>query len=164
MRNFTEWLRLNMRVCLSATLFIEAAIGLFPRLGEIGIPSIVGGMSTSLHLHSIALSALYFILSVWLILGIRTSIAAAMGAVLLVIPAILTSPHGAPDLAVKITLITVFSLPLIFYGGGRYSVLDTREPWMLDDGDEDSAADDDKADRASRRQSTDTEHARPARA
>lgn len=136
MREFTEWLRLNMRICLSATLMIEAACGLFPQLYDLGIPSIVGGMSHSLHLHSVALSALYFILSVWLVLGIRTSSAAAMGAVLLIIPAILTSPQGAPDLAVKITLITVFSVPLIFYGGGRYSVLETREPWMLEDGEE----------------------------
>ena len=140
MRDFTEWLRLNMRVCLSATLIIEAAIGLLPQLRDCPLPSVVGGMESALSIHSTALSALYFVLSVWLILGIRTSMVAAMAMVLLVVPAILTSPEGAPDLAAKITLITVFAVPLIFYGGGRYAVLDVREPWMLNGDDEDTGA------------------------
>lgn len=135
MRDFTEWLRLNMRVCLAATLIIEAAIGLFPPLERSHIPTVLGGMDQQLHLHSAALSALYFVLSVWLMLGIRTSLVAGMSAILLIVPAILTSPGGAPDLAVKITLITVFAVPLVFYGGGRYAVLETQEPWMLDEED-----------------------------
>ncbi|GAA5081411.1 hypothetical protein KUV65_01705 [Maritalea mobilis] len=136
MRDLTEWLRLNMRVCLAATLIIEAAIGLLPQLANCAVPSVIGGMDQRLAIQSTALSALYFVLSIWLMLGIRTSITSAIAAVLLIGPAILTTPEGNPDLAVKITLITVFSVPLILYGGGRYTVLETHEPWMLDEEDD----------------------------
>jgi type IV secretory pathway TrbD component len=136
MRDLTEWLRLNMRVCLAATLIIEAAMGLVPQMATCNIPSVIGGMDHRMVLASSALSALYFVLSIWLMLGIRTSLTALASAVLLIVPAILIAPNGDPALAVKITLITVFSVPLVLYGGGRYAVLDTREPWMLDEDDD----------------------------
>lgn len=136
MRDLTEWLRLNMRVCLAATLIIEAAIGLMPQLENCTRPSVIAGMDQRMAIQATALSALYFVLSIWLMLGIRTGLTAGVAAVLLIGPAILTTPQGDPDLAVKITLITVFSIPLILFGGGRYTVLETHEPWMLDDDDE----------------------------
>ncbi|WP_071675138.1 hypothetical protein [Nioella nitratireducens] len=130
MNNLTEWLRLNFRVCLSATLMIEAAIGLVPQLRGCNLPSVVGGMQ-DLQYHSAALAALYFVLSFWLILGIRTSVVAAMAMALLVIPAIMTNPDGDPALAVKITLVSVFAVPLILYGGGRYSLYEVHEVMNL---------------------------------
>jgi len=136
MRSLTEWLRLNMRICLAATLVIEAAIGLLPQLENCTLPSVVGSLSSGYALQSTALSALYFVLSVWMVLGIRTSCVAAASAVLLIGPAIVAAPAGDPALAVKITLVAVFSVPLILWGGGRYSVLDTRERWMLDEEDD----------------------------
>jgi hypothetical protein len=136
MRTLTEWLRLNMRICLAATLVIEAAIGLLPQLENCTLPSVVGTLAPSFELHSTALSALYFVMSVWLMLGIRTSLLAAAAAVLLIAPAIIAAPDGNPALAVKITLVAVFSLPLILWGGGRYTVLEPREQWMLDEDDE----------------------------
>ncbi len=134
MNNLTEWLRLNFRVCLSATLMIEAAIGLLPQLENCTLPSVVGGME-GLEYHSAALSALYFVLSFWLILGIRTSMVSALAAALLVLPAIMTTPEGDPELAVKIVLVTVFSVPLILYGGGRYTLYEIREALNLADAD-----------------------------
>lgn len=130
MNNLTEWLRLNFRVCLSATLMIEAAIGLIPQLQNCNIPTVVGGME-GLEYHSAALSALYFVLSFWLILGIRTSTVAALSMALLVLPAIMTNPHGDPALAIKITLVSVFSVPLILYGGGRYTLYEVKEAFNL---------------------------------
>jgi uncharacterized membrane protein YphA (DoxX/SURF4 family) len=130
MNNLTEWLRLNFRVCLSATLMIEAAIGLVPQLRDCNIPTVVGGMD-GLEYHSAALAALYFVLSFWLILGIRTSMVAAMAMALLVLPAIMTNPNGDPALAVKITLVSVFSVPLILYGGGRYTLYEVKESLNL---------------------------------
>ena len=135
MRDLTEWLRLNMRICLAATLVIEAAIGLLPQLENCTLPSVVGTLAPSFELHSTALSALYFVMSVWLMLGIRTSLLAAAAAVLLIAPAIIAAPDGNPALAGKITLVAVFSLPLVLWGGGRYTVLETREQWMLDEDD-----------------------------
>lgn len=136
MRSLTEWLRLNMRVCLAATLVIEAAIGLLPQLANCTLPSVVGALSSGFELHSTALSALYFTLSVWMMLGIRTSMVAAASAVLLIAPAIIAAPDGDPALATKITLVAVFSLPLVLFGGGRYTVLEKREQWMLDENDD----------------------------
>lgn len=130
MNNLTEWLRLNFRVCLSATLMIEAAIGLIPQLRDCNIPTVVGSME-GLEYHSAALAALYFVLSFWLILGIRTSMVAAMAMALLVLPAIMTNPGGDPALAVKITLVSVFSVPLILYGGGRYTLYEVHEALNL---------------------------------
>lgn len=89
-----------------------------------------------LEYHAAALSALYFVLSFWLILGIRTSMVAAMAAVLLVIPAIVVTPNGDPALAVKITLVTVFSVPLILYGGGRYTLYEIAEVLNINRGTE----------------------------
>ena len=138
MRLFTEWLRLHMRICLAATLFIEAAIGLLPQVDPSAYATVVGQIPVSLPLHSTALSALYFVLSIWLVLGIRTSQVAFMSAVLLIAPAIITTTDGDPALALKVTLITVFSVPLVAYGGGRYTTLETREPWMFEDAEEDA--------------------------
>ncbi|MGI3184906.1 hypothetical protein [Nioella aestuarii] len=138
MTNLTEWLRLNFRVCLSATLMIEAAIGLVPQLRDCNIPTVVGGME-GLEFHSAALAALYFVLSFWLILGIRTSMVAAMAMALLVLPAIMTNPTGDPALAVKITLVSVFSVPLILYGGGRYTLYEVRESLNLSSGGREEA-------------------------
>ena len=136
MRNLTDWLRLNMRVCLAGTLAIEAAIGLIPQMANCTLPSVVGALAPTYGLHSTALSALYFVLSVWMILGIRTSLVAAAAAVLLIAPAVIASPAGNPDLAVKITLVAVFALPLVLFGSGRYAVLEKREGWMLDENDD----------------------------
>ncbi len=137
MNNRTEWLRLNFRVCLSATLMIEAAVGLIPQLANCNLPTVVGGLDGLVY-HSAALSALYFVLSFWLILGIRTSMVSALAAALLVVPAIVTTPNGDPALAVKITLVTVFAVPLILYGGGRYTLYEVKEALNLrDEQDED---------------------------
>lgn len=138
MNNLTEWLRLNFRVCLSATLMIEAAIGLIPQLRDCNVPTVVGGME-GLEYHSAALAALYFVLSFWLILGIRTSMVAAMSMALLVLPAIMTNPGGDPALAVKITLVAVFSVPLILYGGGRYTLYEVKESLNLAGANQDDA-------------------------
>lgn len=140
MSTFTEWLRLHMRICLAATLFIEAAIGLLPQVDPEAYASVIGQIPPSLKLHSTALSALYFVLSIWLVLGIRTSQVAFMGAVLLIAPAIITTTTGDPALALKVTLVTVFSVPLVAYGGGRYTTLETREPWMFEGDIEEEAA------------------------
>lgn len=140
MRNFTEWLRLHMRICLAATLFIEAAIGLLPQVDAAAYATVVGQIPPSLELHSTALSALYFVLSIWLMLGIRTSQVAFMSAILLIAPAIITTTDGDTALALKVTLVTVFSIPLIAYGGGRYTTLETREPWMFGEDDEEDDA------------------------
>ncbi len=140
MTTFTEWLRLHMRICLAATLFIEAAIGLLPQVDPEAYATVIGQIPPSLKLHSSALSALYFVLSIWLVFGIRTSQVAFMSAVLLIAPAIITTTDGDPALALKVTLITVFSIPLVAYGGGRYTVLETREPWMFEDDPEEEAA------------------------
>ena len=78
-------------------------------------------------------------LSFWLILGIRTSMVAAMAMALLVLPAIMTNPDGDPALAIKITLVSVFSVPLILYGGGRYTLYEVHEALNLTSGSEDSA-------------------------
>ncbi len=129
-----------MRICLAATLFIEAAIGLLPQIDPSAYATVVGQIPVSLELHSTALSALYFVLSIWLMLGIRTSQVAFMSAVLLIGPAIITTTDGDPALALKVTLITVFSIPLVAYGGGRYTTLETREPWMFDNDAEEDAA------------------------
>lgn len=136
MRDFTEWLRLNMRVCLAATLMIEAAIGLLPQLENCTLPSVMVAMGPALDLHSSALAALYFILSIWLMLGIRTSLVAAMAATLMIVPAILVTPDGDPALAIKIGLVALFSMPLILFGAGRYAVLEKKEPWMMDEDEE----------------------------
>jgi len=136
MRDLTEWLRLNMRICLSATMMIEAAIGLFPQLQEEHSSSILGTMGPGMELHSSALIALYFTLSIWLVLGIRTSLVAAMSATLMIFPAILTTPDGDPALAIKIGLVAVYAMPLILFGGGRYAVLETTEPWMMDEAED----------------------------
>lgn len=133
MENLTEWLRLNFRVCLSATLMIEAAIGLIPQLRDCNVPTVVGNMQ-GLEYHSAALAALFFVLSFWLILGIRTSMVAAMAMALLVLPAIMTNPDGDPALAVKITLVSVFAVPLILYGGGRYTLYEVHEAFNLNSG------------------------------
>ena len=133
MKTLTEWLRLNFRVCLSATLMIEAAIGLIPQFSDCVVPTVVGNMQ-GLQYHSAALAALFFVISFWLILGIRTSIMAAMAMALLVLPAIMTNPDGDPALAVKITLVSVFAVPLILYGGGRYTLYEVREAFNLDGG------------------------------
>lgn len=140
MSTFTEWLRLHMRICLAATLFIEAAIGLLPQVDPQAYASVIGQIPPSLKLHSSALSALYFVLSIWLVLGIRTSQVAFMSAILLIAPAIITTTEGDPALALKVTLITVFSVPLVAYGGGRYTTFETHEPWMFDDDAEERAA------------------------
>lgn len=137
MNNLTEWLRLNFRVCLSATLMIEAAVGLIPQLRDCNVPTVVGGME-GLEYHSAALAALFFVLSFWLILGIRTSMVAAMSMALLVLPAIMTNPDGDPALAVKITLVSVFSVPLILYGGGRYTLYEVHEALNINRGTQDS--------------------------
>ena len=138
MNNLTEWLRLNFRVCLSATLMIEAAVGLIPQLRDCNVPTVVGNMQ-GLEYHSAALAALYFVLSFWLILGIRTSMVAAMAMALLVLPAIMTNPDGVPALAVKITLVSVFSVPLILYGGGRYTLYEVHEALNLSGGQTENA-------------------------
>ena len=78
-----------------------------------------------------ALAALYFVLSFWLILGIRTSVVAALAMALLILPAIMTNPDGDPALAIKITLVSVFSVPLILYGGGRYTLYEVQEAFNL---------------------------------
>ncbi|AHM04960.1 hypothetical protein roselon_02650 [Roseibacterium elongatum DSM 19469] len=127
-------------MCLAATLIIEAAIGLMPQLENCTLPSVVGGMDHRMEIPATALSALYFVLSFWLMLGIRTGLTAAVAAVLLIGPAILTTPDGDPALAVKITLVAVFSVPLVLFGGGRYAVLETKEAWMLDETAEEKPA------------------------
>jgi uncharacterized membrane protein YphA (DoxX/SURF4 family) len=125
MEHLTEWLRLNFRICLSATLMIEAVIGLIPSLDTENIPSVISGLD-GLPFHSLGLSFLYFLTSIWVILGIKTHVVAALGACLLIIPTVVMYPEGNPELAMKLTLVAVFCVPLIVFGGGRFTVLDSK--------------------------------------
>jgi hypothetical protein len=61
-----------------------------------------------------------------------------MSMALLVLPAIMTNPDGDPALAVKITLVSVFSVPLILYGGGRYTLYEVHEALNINRGQQDS--------------------------
>jgi hypothetical protein len=51
---------------------------------------------------------------------------AALGACLLIIPTVVMNPEGNPELAMKLTLVAVFCVPLIVFGGGRFTVLDSK--------------------------------------
>ena len=123
----TDWLRLAFRICLSATLMFEAIIGLLPHLAPTNLPMVVAGLD-DLFYHNVAFGVLYFVISVWLLFGIKTNIVAALGGILLVLPAMVVPEIGGATLAVKLALSTVFALPLAIFGGGRFSISD-RVSW-----------------------------------
>ena len=123
MHTLTDWLRLAFRICLSCTLMIEAILGMLPHLNVYHLSTVTAGMDDAFHKDA-AFGVLYFIISIWLLFGIKTNIVAALGGILLVLPAMVIADVGGDALAIKLALATVFALPLALFGGGRYAVND----------------------------------------
>lgn len=123
MHTLTDWLRLAFRICLSCTLMIEAILGMLPHLNDYNLSTVTAGMDDPFHKDA-AFGVLYFIISIWLLFGIKTNIVAALGGTLLVLPAMVMAVPGSDALAIKLALATVFALPLALFGGGRYAVND----------------------------------------
>ncbi|MBO6791414.1 MAG: hypothetical protein HRT60_01355 [Dinoroseobacter sp.] len=123
MHTLTDWLRLAFRICLSCTLMIEAILGMLPHLNVYNLSTVTAGMDDPFHKDA-AFGVLYFIISIWLLFGIKTNIVAALGGILLVLPAMVMAVPGSDALAIKLALATVFALPLALFGGGRYAVND----------------------------------------
>lgn len=123
MHTLTDWLRLAFRICLSCTLMIEAILGMLPHLNDYNLSTVTAGMDDPFHKDA-AFGVLYFIISIWLLFGIKTNIVAALGGILLVLPAMVMAVPGSDALAIKLALATVFALPLALFGGGRYAVND----------------------------------------
>ena len=123
MHTLTDWLRLAFRFCLSCTLMIEAILGMLPHLNVYKLSTVTAAMDDAFH-HDAAFGVLYFIISIWLLFGIKTNIVAALGGILLVLPAMVMVDAGSDALAIKLALATVFALPLAQFGGGRYAIND----------------------------------------
>lgn len=123
MHTLTDWLRLAFRICLSCTLMIEAILGMLPHLNVYNLSTVTAGMDDPFHKDA-AFGVLYFIISIWLLFGIKTNIVAALGGILLVLPAMVMAVPGSDALAIKLALATVFALPLALFGGGRYAIND----------------------------------------
>jgi len=107
---------------------IEAILGLVPSLNRGNVPSVAGGFndfySNDLFFQNAAFGVLYFIISIWLLFGIKTNIVSAVGGILLVLPAMVVPELGGTELATKLALAAVFAVPLAFFGGGRYAIMD----------------------------------------
>ncbi len=127
MHTLTDWLRLAFRMCLSVTLMIEAFVGLLPHFQGANIVTVSAGMGDLIY-HNLAFGVLYFVISIWLLFGIKTNVVAALGGILLVLPAMILPEIGGAPLATKLALATVFALPLAIFGGGRYALND-RSSW-----------------------------------
>ena len=132
MHTLTDALRLAFRLCLSCTLMVEAILGMMPHLNTYQIYTVTAGMHDAFYsdvFHKdAAFGVLYFIISIWLLFGIKTNIVAALGGILLVLPAMVIPEVGSNALAIKLALATVLALPLALFGGGRYAVND-RGKW-----------------------------------
>jgi len=102
---------------------IEAILGMLPHLNVYNLSTVTAGMDDPFHKDA-AFGVLYFIISIWLLFGIKTNIVAALGGILLVLPAMVMAVPGSDALAIKLALATVFALPLALFGGGRYAVND----------------------------------------
>lgn len=126
MQNVTDWLRLVFRLCLSCTLMIEAVVGLVPQANAAGIRTVSQGI-TNLFFQDLVLSTLYFVMSIWLLFGIKTREVASMSGLLLILPAMAFHGVGTQEMAVKLALAAVLAAPLALFGAGRYSVYDKFE-------------------------------------
>lgn len=123
MHTLTDWFRLAFRICLSCTLMIEAFVGLLPHLDVSFMPTVASGFDAFFY-HNVAFGVLYFVISVWLLFGIKTNVVAALGGILLILPAMVMPEIAGAPLAIKLALATVFALPLAIFGGGRYAIND----------------------------------------
>jgi uncharacterized membrane protein YphA (DoxX/SURF4 family) len=126
MNTLTDWLRLAFRACLSATLMIEAIVCLMPGWNIAGIEAVTLGISDMFY-QNVAFAVLYFIMSIWLLFGIKTQVVAALAGILLVLPAMVIQGVGSDALATKLALAAVFALPLSVFGGGRFSIYDRHD-------------------------------------